>query len=90
MRRVDRLWRDSGDLGARAADVPRLDEVHLGARTVGFTLIVSTIAGLVIGLSPAWQFGNADPGDAMASGMRSTASRGPAASVLYWSARKWR
>jgi predicted permease len=58
------------------ADVPRLDEVHLGARTVIFTLIVSTIAGLVIGVAPAWQFGNADHGDAMASGMRSTASRG--------------
>jgi predicted permease len=58
------------------ADVPRLDEVHLDVRTVGFALIISAIAGLVIGVSPAWQFGNADAGAAMASGTRSTTSRG--------------
>jgi putative ABC transport system permease protein len=63
-------------LALAPADVPRLDEVLIGARTVIFTLIISTIAGLVIGVSPAWQFGNADAGDAMASGRRSTASRG--------------
>src|SRR5262249_41447786 len=63
-------------LALAPADVPRLDEVHLGARTVIFTLIISTIAGLVIGVSPAWQFGKADAGDAMACGRRSTTSRG--------------
>ena len=63
-------------LALAPADVPRLDEVHVGARTAIFTLIISTIAGLVIGVSPAWQFGSADGGEAMASGVRSTASRG--------------
>jgi putative ABC transport system permease protein len=63
-------------LALAPADVPRLDEVHVGARTLIFTLIISTIAGLVIGVSPAWQFGNADAGDAIASGTRSTARRG--------------
>ncbi|HEY3129501.1 MAG TPA: ABC transporter permease [Acidobacteriota bacterium] len=63
-------------LALAPADLPRLDEVQVDARTVIFTLIISTIAGLVIGVSPAWQFGNADAGEAMASGMRSTASRG--------------
>jgi predicted permease len=63
-------------LALAPADVPRLDEVHVGARTMIFTLLISTIAGLVIGVSPAWQFGNADAGEAMASGVRSTASRG--------------
>src|SRR5260370_16281072 len=63
-------------LALAPADVPRLDEVHVDARTVIFTLIISTIAGLVIGVSPAWQFGNADAGEAMASGIRSTASPG--------------
>jgi putative ABC transport system permease protein len=58
------------------ADLPRLDEVHVDARAVIFTLIVSTIAGLVIAVSPAWHCGNADAGEAMASGKRSTASRG--------------
>src|SRR5262249_47003149 len=42
---------------ARApADLPRLDEVHLEIRTLTFTLVISTIVGLVIGVSPAWQF----------------------------------
>jgi predicted permease len=57
------------------ADVPRLDEVHVDARILMFTLIISGIAGLVIGVSPAWQFGNADAGDAIAS-RAPTASRG--------------
>jgi predicted permease len=57
------------------ADVPRLDEVHVDARTLMFTLIISSIAGLVIGLSPAWRSGNTDAGEAMASRMP-TASRG--------------
>src|SRR5258708_28030362 len=63
-------------LALAPADVPRLDEVHVDARTAIFTLIISTIAGLVIGVSPAWQFGNADAGEAMASGTRTTASGG--------------
>src|SRR4030095_5124757 len=62
-------------LARAAADVPRLDELHVDARTVMFTLIISTIAGLVIGVSPAWQFGKADRGAALASRMP-TASRG--------------
>jgi predicted permease len=57
------------------ADVPRLDEVHVDARTLMFALIITSIAGLMIGVSPAWQFGNADAGEAMASGTRSTANR---------------
>ena len=63
-------------LALAPADVPRLDEVHVGARTLIFTLIISSIAGVVIGVSPAWQFGNAVAGEAMANGVRSTASRG--------------
>jgi putative ABC transport system permease protein len=63
-------------LALAPADVPRLDEVQLDTRTVLFALIISTIAGLVIGVSPAWQFGDANAREAMASGIRSSASRG--------------
>ncbi len=63
-------------LALAPADVPRLDEVHVGASTLIFTLIISTITGVVIGVSPAWQFGSADAGEAMISGVRSTASLG--------------
>jgi putative ABC transport system permease protein len=62
-------------LAIAPADVPRLDEVHVDARTLVFTLIISSIAGLVIGVSPAWRSGNADASEAMASRMP-TPSRG--------------
>jgi hypothetical protein len=67
---------NSSNLALAPADVPRLDEVHLDARDVIFNGIITAIAGLVIGMSPAWQFGKADAGKAMASGRRSTTSRG--------------
>jgi predicted permease len=61
---------------ARApADLPRLDEVHLEMRTLTFTLVISTIVGLVIGVSPAWQFRTADRGEDVAEGTRSTVGR---------------
>jgi len=62
-------------LALAPADLPRLDEVHIDVPTIVFALFISTIAGLVIGVSPASQFGRADVGEALASGMRSMASR---------------
>jgi predicted permease len=76
-------------LGIRAilalapADLPRLDEVHIDVPTIVFALAISTIAGLVIGVSPASQLGRADVGEALASGMRSTASR-EAGRLRFW------
>jgi predicted permease len=63
-------------LALAPADLPRLDEVHIDVPTIVFALAISTIAGLVIGVSPASQLGRAEVGKALASGMRSTASRG--------------
>ena len=63
-------------LALAPADLPRLDEVHIDVPTIVFALAISTIAGLVIGVSPASQLGKADVGETLASGMRSTASRG--------------
>jgi predicted permease len=57
------------------ADVPRLDEVRVDLRILMFTLIITGIAGVVIGVSPALQSGNADASEAMPSRMP-TASRG--------------
>lgn len=42
------------------ADVPRLDEVSLDGRLLGFAMLVSLASGLVIGLVPAWRVGRAD------------------------------
>jgi putative ABC transport system permease protein len=57
-------------------DAPRLDEVHVDMRVVMFALLVSTIAGLVIGMSPASQFSAAEMAEVMPSGTRSTSGRG--------------
>jgi putative ABC transport system permease protein len=42
------------------ADVPRLDEVSLDGRLLGFATLVSLASGLLIGLVPAWRIGRAD------------------------------
>src|SRR5262249_32687063 len=42
------------------ADVPRLDEVSLDGRLLGFATLVSLACGLVIGLVPAGRIGRAD------------------------------
>jgi predicted permease len=59
------------------ADVPRLDEVRLDARVLIFTLLISSLTGVIVGLLPAWRFAAVDPLDAMKSrGGASSASRG--------------
>jgi len=57
-------------------DVPRLDEVALDGRVLLFALATSSVAGLLVGLVPAWQLSRADPCDALKSVSRhSTAGR---------------
>src|SRR5579864_1838671 len=58
-------------------DLPRMDEVHLDARVLFFTLILSIVTGVLFGLFPAWRATSGDPQEAMKSGSRSsTAGRG--------------
>jgi putative ABC transport system permease protein len=42
-------------------DLPRLEEVHLDARVLLFTLAISVVAGLLFGLLPAWRAARIDP-----------------------------
>ncbi len=59
------------------AGLARLDEVHLDGRVLWFSLGVSTLAGLVFGLLPAWRISRSDPQEAMQAGARgSTQGRG--------------
>ncbi|HYL77418.1 MAG TPA: ABC transporter permease [Bryobacteraceae bacterium] len=52
-------------------DLPRIDEVHVDARVMLFTLGITVLAGLLFGFLPAWRFGQADPQEAMRTGSRS-------------------
>jgi putative ABC transport system permease protein len=36
--------------------VPRLDDLHLSYRVLGFNLLISLLSGIVFGLAPAWRF----------------------------------
>jgi predicted permease len=38
------------------ADLPRLNEISMDARSFGFTLALSVLAGLLLGLVPAWKY----------------------------------
>jgi putative ABC transport system permease protein len=69
-------------LAAAPANLPRLDEVHIDWRVLGFGLALSLIAGLLTGLVPALRLGRLDPQTALryasaraSSGFESTRSR---------------
>ena len=54
------------------ADIPRLDEVHLDWRVLGFTLAVVIVDSLAFGVLPAWRSSRANPRDAMAADSRTS------------------
>jgi len=56
-------------------DLPRLDEIHLDLRVLLFAIAISSIAGLLCGLLPAWRFARTEPLAAMRTGVRSTEGR---------------
>jgi putative ABC transport system permease protein len=56
-------------------DLPRLDEIHLDARVLLFTLAISSCAGLLCGLLPALRFARTEPLAVMKSGTRTTEGR---------------
>jgi putative ABC transport system permease protein len=55
-------------------NIPRLSEINLDGRVVGFTLAVSLIAGIISGLAPAWQASKIDLNEALKEGGRRTMS----------------
>jgi predicted permease len=63
-------------LAVAPANLPRLDEVRLDWRVLGFGLLLSLLAGLVTGLVPALRLNRADPQDYLkATSAATTADR---------------
>jgi putative ABC transport system permease protein len=56
--------------------IPRLEEIGLDIRVLGFTLAVSLITGVLFGLAPAFQASKADVNDMLKENIRSS-SGGP-------------
>ncbi len=61
-------------LGALVAsappDIPRLEEVRLDLRVLLFAVGITTLAGLLFGLAPAWHAARTDPQSALKGGGR--------------------
>ncbi len=68
----------SAGLGALVAsapaDIPRLEEVHLDLRVLAFALGITTLAGLLFGLAPAWHAARTDPQSALKGSGRTVTS----------------
>ena len=54
------------------ADIPRLNQVHLDFRVLGFTLLLALITTFIFGLVPAWQASKTDLHSTLEQGGRSS------------------
>ena len=61
-------------LGSAPADLPRQGSVYLDGWVLGFSLAITTLAGLLFGLAPAWRNASADPHEALKAGSHTTTS----------------
>jgi predicted permease len=59
------------------ADLPRVTEIHIDPRVLTFTVCVSLVAGVLVGVIPAWRLGVLRPVEALKSASPSlTSARG--------------
>ncbi|HXG67739.1 MAG TPA: ABC transporter permease [Blastocatellia bacterium] len=69
-------WGTEALLGLIPEDVPRLSEVSLDRRVLGFTLLVSVLTGVIFGLAPALQASKTDLTEAMKESGRGASASG--------------
>ncbi len=60
------------------ANLPRIDEVHVDARVLWFTVFVSMLTGILFGALPAWRVSHADPQQALKAGAATITESRPA------------
>ena len=61
--------------GLGPENVPRLHEIRIDGRVLGFTLALGLLTGIVFGLAPAWRASRVDVNETLRRGGRSGASR---------------
>jgi putative ABC transport system permease protein len=65
------FWGTSVLVAFKPEDLPRLREIAVDGRVLGFTLAISLLTGLIFGLAPAWAAARGGVGDALREGGRS-------------------
>jgi len=70
------IWGTDAFAAAASADIPRVEEIGVDLRALGFTLIVSLVAGLAFGMVPALHAARADSQEFLREGGRSASSGG--------------
>ena len=65
------FWGTSLLVSFKPENLPRLSEIGVDGRVLGFTLGISILTGLVFGLAPAWAASRDRVGDALKEGGRS-------------------
>jgi putative ABC transport system permease protein len=68
-------WAVRALLARAPVDLPRMGEVNLDWRVLGFALAITVASGLVFGALPAWRAIRTDPQTALQAGGRTTAGR---------------
>jgi len=68
------LWGTRALAATAALRLPRVDEIAIDGRVLGFATLVSVIAGLVFGIVPAFRVSGSDASDALKEGGHSTGS----------------
>ena len=56
------------------ADLPRLNEISLDALSIGFTLVLSLLSGLLFGAIPALKYSRAQGGTVLSGGVRTASA----------------
>jgi putative ABC transport system permease protein len=66
------LWCTDALVALSPADLPRLEEIGIDLRVLGFTLVVSLLTGVAFGLAPAWQASTTDLNESLKEGGRTS------------------
>ena len=65
------IWGTSLLVAFKPENLPRLSEIQVDGRVLGFTMGISILTGLIFGLVPAWAASRSGVGDALKEGGRS-------------------
>ena len=66
------VWGVETLVGLSPGDIPRLDEVNIDIRVLGFTFVVALVTGILFGLAPALQASRPNPHETLKEGGRGT------------------